>query len=110
MNHATVSVTDDGFQDAVLNSELPVLVDFWAPWCGPCRIVAPVLEEIAGEYSDRLIVAKVNTDEQQRRAQEYGVRGIPTLLLFQNGHEIDRVVGALPKEELHRWLNATLAN
>ena len=104
-----LAVTDDQFAMTVLQSKVPVLVDFWAPWCGPCRMVAPVLEEIAGEYDGRILVAKVNTDDNQLAATKLGVQGIPTMILFQNGKEVDRVVGVLPKAPLKRWLDGVVA-
>jgi thioredoxin 1 len=103
-----IPVTDDSFEREVLQAGLPVLVDFWAPWCGPCRFVAPILEELAGELAGRVVVAKVNTDEHQLAALRYGVQGIPTLILFHDGREIDRVVGALPKAALRERLEARL--
>lgn len=106
----TTSVTDEQFSSTVIQSDLPVLVDFWAPWCGPCHLVAPVLEELAGEYSGRLRVAKVNTEEDQQQAVRYGVRGVPTMVLFRDGAEADRIVGALPKPLLKLWIERALAN
>jgi len=104
----TVQITDDDFSTAVLNSEIPVLVDFWAPWCGPCRVVGPILEELASESRDRLTVAKVNVDEHSDQASRYGVQGIPTMILFSGGQEVDRIVGALPKDDLRLWLGSNL--
>lgn len=93
----TVAVTDTEFQQKVLENDKLVMVDFWAPWCGPCRAVAPILEELASDYGDKLVVAKVNTDEHQRYASQLGVMAIPTLIFFQNGREVDRIQGAGPK-------------
>jgi thioredoxin 1 len=93
-------VKDAEFQKVVLESTKPVIVDFWAPWCGPCRMVAPILEKIAKEYADKLIVAKVNTDESSEWAGKYGVQGIPTLLMLNDGKIVHRQVGALPEPML----------
>ena len=89
-------VSDTEFEERVLNSDLPVFVDFWAPWCGPCKMIAPVLEEIVSENSGKLLVAKVNTDENPEWAMRFGVQGIPTLLFIDNGEVVDRLVGATP--------------
>jgi thioredoxin 1 len=102
-------VTDTTFQAEVLESETPVLVDFWAPWCGPCRVIAPSLEEIADEQSESLRIVKVNVDENQQTAAQFGILAIPTLLLFRNGAEAKRIQGALPKKRLEAELASGLA-
>jgi thioredoxin 1 len=100
MINEPVHVTDAAFEKTVLQSSLPVIVDFWAPWCGPCKMIAPVLEKIAKEYAGKVIVAKVNTDENPEWAMKYGIQGIPTLLFFSNGKIVHRQVGALPERAL----------
>ncbi len=97
MINEPVHVTDAAFEKAVLQSKLPVIVDFWAPWCGPCRMVAPILEKFASEFGGKLLVAKVNTDENPEWASKYGVKGIPTLLFVANGKIVHRQVGVLPE-------------
>jgi thioredoxin 1 len=94
------AVTDASFKNDVLESEVPVLVDFWAPWCGPCRMVAPVVDEIAQQYEDKIKVVKLNTDENPDVATQYGIRSIPTLMIFKGGQRVDMVVGAVPKTTL----------
>jgi len=99
-------VTDSTFAAEALQSPLPVLVDYWAEWCGPCRMIAPVLEEIAKEYAGRLIVAKLNVDENQQTPQKYGIRGIPTLMLFKNGNVEATKVGAVSKSQLTAFIDS----
>ncbi len=103
-----IHVTDDAFKKSVLESTLPVIVDFWAPWCGPCKMVGPLLEKIAKDYTGKLIVAKVNTDENQEFAMKYGVQGIPTMLLLHKGKLINRQVGALPEPMLREIVDQFL--
>jgi len=104
-----MNLTDAEFDQKVLKSETPVVVDFWAPWCGPCRRLAPILEEVAAEMGDRLQVYKLNTDENPQSPGRYGVMSIPTLIVFRNGQEVDRIVGALPKEILREKLEAAIS-
>ncbi len=105
---ASVPVTDASFKADVLESVVPVLVDFWAPWCGPCRMVAPVVDEIAQQYGERIKVVKVNTDENPGTASEYSIRSIPTLMIFKGGQKVDMVVGAVPKTTLASTLEKYL--
>jgi len=109
MINEPVHVTDEAFEKTVLQSELPVIVDFWAPWCGPCKMIAPALEKFAKEFSGKLLIAKVNTDEHSQWAMKYGVQGIPTMLFVANGKIVHRQTGALPegmlREVVSQFLN-----
>ncbi len=104
----TKQVTDASFETDVLKSEIPVIVDFWAEWCGPCKQIGPSLEEISVEMADKVTVAKVNVDENPATPQKYGVRGIPTLILFKGGQVAATKVGALPKNKLVEWVESVI--
>lgn len=103
-------ITDATFGSVVSNSKVPVLVDFWAPWCGPCRAMGPVLDEVAREYEGRLLVCKMNVDENPVTAQNYGVRAIPTLVLIDNGDTVEQVTGAVSKDALKRLIDPKIVN
>ncbi len=103
-----VHVTDSSFDEEVLKSDMPVIVDYWAEWCGPCKAIAPVLEEIAGEYQGKLIVAKMDVDDNQQTPQKYVVRGIPTLMIFKDGDVIGTKVGQLSKSQLTAFIDNTI--
>ncbi len=104
-----VEVTDANFEEVVLKSDKPVLVDFWAEWCGPCRMVGPIVEELAGEFDGKAVVGKVNVDENQEVSMKFGIRNIPTLLVFKNGEIVDKQVGVAPKNVLAQKLEAQMA-
>ena len=105
---ATTPITDDSFATDVLGSDKPVLVDFWAEWCGPCKMIGPSLEEISDELGERVTIAKINIDENPDAPSKYGVRGIPTMILFKNGEVADTKVGAAPKAAIKGWLESAL--
>ena len=108
MSDNIVYVTDLSFEDEVLRSNLPVLVDFWAEWCGPCKMIAPILEDLASEYAGKLTVAKLDIDENQETPQKYAVRGIPTLMIFHNGEVAGTKVGAMSKSQLSAFIDSAI--
>ena len=108
MSSEIVYVTDDSFEQEVLQSDIPVLVDYWAEWCGPCKMIAPILDEIVGEYAGKLKVAKLNIDENTATPPKYGIRGIPTLMIFKGGDVEATKVGALSKSQLTAFIDSSL--
>ena len=108
MSEKIIHITDDTFEQEVLQSQTPVLVDYWAEWCGPCKMIAPALDQIASEYAGRLKVAKLNIDENQTTPPKYGIRGIPTLMLFKNGNLEATKVGALSKSQLAAFIDSNI--
>lgn len=107
MTH-TIVITDASFPQEVINSDLPVLVDFWAPWCGPCRMIAPMLDEMAEELKGKVKIVKINVDENPLAPSQFGVSSIPTLILFKDGQAISTKIGSVPKAKLLEWVHATL--
>ena len=105
---SVAQITDNAFKQEVLDSKLPVLVDFWAPWCGPCRMVGPIVDQVAAQYEGQVKVVKLNTDEQPMTASQFGIRSIPTLLVFKGGQKVDTIVGAVPKITLTSTLEKYL--
>ena len=108
MTNNLVEITDDNFDTEVLVSELPVLVDFWAEWCGPCKMISPIVEEIASDYNGKVKVGKVNIDYNQQVAMTYGIRGIPALLVFKSGSVANQIVGAVPKDHITQILDEVI--
>ena len=108
MNNSIIHVTDSSFEEDVLKSEVPVMVDYWAEWCGPCKMIAPLLDEIAAEYTGKLTVAKVNIDANPQTPQKYAVRGIPTLMIFKGGEVIGTKVGAASKQQLSAFIDSAI--
>ncbi len=104
-----LEITESNFEQEVLNSDVPVLVDFWAVWCAPCKMIAPIVEELAGEYADKLKVGKCDVDNNQNVAIKYGIRSIPTVLIFKNGEVVAQIVGALPKAHIKEKVDEALA-
>ncbi|MCC2590763.1 thioredoxin [Chryseobacterium sp. MFBS3-17] len=103
-----LEITDSSFKDTVLNSDKPVLVDFWAVWCGPCRMLGPIIEEVAADFEGKAVVGKVDVDNNQEVSAQYGIRSIPTVLIFKNGEVVDKIVGVAPKETIAEKLSAHL--
>ncbi len=103
-----IEFTDANFEELVIKSEKPVLVDFWAEWCGPCRMITPLVEELYGDYKDKAIIGKVNVDENAEVTTNYGIRNIPTILFFKNGEVVEKVVGVVPKSQLASKIDALL--
>ncbi|MBK8806839.1 MAG: thioredoxin [Bacteroidales bacterium] len=102
------AITDSNFDELVLNTDKPVVIDFWAEWCGPCRMIAPIIEELPKEYADKAIIAKCDVDENSQIASKFSIRNIPTLLFLKNGVQVDKLVGAVPKDKIVEKLNALL--
>ena len=108
-SEAIIEVSDSNFESEVVKSDVPVLVDFWAPWCGPCRAIAPIVEEISSSYEGKIKVGKMNADENQATTMKFGIRSIPTIIMFKDGEAVDQIIGAVPKGEIERVVEKSLA-
>jgi thioredoxin 1 len=106
---AIIELSDSTFESEVVNSDVPVLVDFWAPWCGPCRAIAPIVEEISSSYGEKIKVGRMNVDENQSTTMKFGIRSIPTIMMFKGGEAVDQIIGAVPKGEIERVVDKSLA-
>jgi thioredoxin 1 len=106
---AIIVLSDSTFESEVVNSDVPVLVDFWAPWCGPCRAIAPIVEEISSSYEGKIKVGRMNVDENQSTTMKFGIRSIPTIIMFKGGEAVDQIIGAVPKGEIERVVDKSLA-
>lgn len=106
---AIIELSDSTFETEVVKSDLPVLVDFWAPWCGPCRAIAPLVEEISSSYEGKIKVGRMNVDENQSTTMKFGIRSIPTIIMFKGGEAVDQIIGAVPKGEIERVVDKSLA-
>src|SRR5438552_18451033 len=107
--HTTTVIEDKDFQSLVLEADTPVVVDFWAPWCGPCRIVSPIVEELSHDYNGKIRFVKMNTDENEMAPMQFGIQVLPTLVIFHNGREVNRLIGFSPKEQLRRQIDRSLS-
>jgi len=105
---ALIELSDSTFESEVVNSDVPVLVDFWAPWCGPCRAIAPIVEEISSSYEGKIKVGRLNVDENQSTTMKFGIRSIPTIIMFKGGEAVDQIIGAVPKGEIERVVDKSL--
>ena len=108
MSDQIIHISDDSFEEDVLQSDIPVLVDYWAEWCGPCKMIAPILDDVAGDYAGKLKIAKLNIDDNNQTAPQYGIRGIPTLMIFKNGTAAATKVGAISKTQLVEFIDANI--